>query len=204
MEETETQASMLMEKQYKIPFEMFREAFIAFQKKFVLPRNYCLMAVFLIVAGIYGWFVVNGSDTQRPIYCMIIMFCLVMCAMQWFNPRKIRRSLLEGVREIEEDRYRLRIYPGYLEIGTMLEPENAQAAGTDALFDDEPEEDFSGTRIYYNKGLYVREYDSFLMIYQNKTMFYVIPKSAFTPEELTVLRKHFSDVLGKTCHMQGE
>ncbi|MBQ8078691.1 MAG: YcxB family protein [Oscillospiraceae bacterium] len=198
----EQQEAMLLEKQYKIPFALFREAFIAFQKKFVFPRNYAIMAVFLIVAGIYSYFVVNGSDQQRPIYCMIVVFCIVMCAMQWYNPRKIRRNLLEGVREIEEDRYRLRIYPGYLEIGTMLEPEDSTAQETDALFDDEPEEDFSGTRIYYNKGLHVHEYDSFLMIYQNKTMFYVIPKSVFTQEELGLLRQHFSNALGKTCHMQ--
>ena len=33
----EQQEAMLLEKQYKIPFALFREAFIAFQKKFVFP-----------------------------------------------------------------------------------------------------------------------------------------------------------------------
>ena len=122
----------------------------------------------------------------------------MMMAFQWINPRKIRMKLMEGVKEIEDDEYRLRIFPEYLEIGTILPPEDAKAAETDDLFDDVPEEDFSGTRIHYNKGLNVVEYPAFFMIYQQKSMFYVVPKAAFSEEELEILRVHFSKRLEKT------
>ena len=158
-----------MEKQYKIPFDMFRNAFIAFQKKFVYPKSYAIMGVLAVVIGIYAYFIVyGGENVNRGLYCMIILFCLMMMAFQWINPRKIRMKLMEGVREIEDDEYRLRIFPEYLEIGTILPPEDAKAAETDDLFDDVPEEDFSGTRIHYNKGLNVVEYPAFFMIYQQK------------------------------------
>lgn len=202
MEPNETNAGLLMEKQYRIPFELFREGFTAFQKRFVYPRSYAVMAVFLIVAGIYGYLTATAEEgANTPLYCMIILFCLVMAGMQWYNPRKIRRSLMEGVREIADDQYRLRIYPEYLEIGTMLPPEDS--AESDALFDDTPEEDFTGTRIYYNKGLHVAEYDRFYMIYQTKTMFYVVPKEAFSAEEQEVLRVHFSQKLEKNFFSGG-
>lgn len=190
---------MLLEKQYKIPFDMFRDAFIAFQKKFVYPKSYAIMGVLAVVIGIYAYFIVyGGENVNRGLYCMIILFCLMMMAFQWINPRKIRMKLMEGVKEIEDDEYRLRIFPEYLEIGTILPPEDAKAAETDELFDDVPEEDFSGTRIHYNKGLNVVEYPAFFMIYQQKSMFYVVPKSAFSEEELEILRVHFSKRLEKT------
>lgn len=197
MEETKTEG-MLLEKQYKIPFELFREAFTAFQKKFVYPRNYIVMGVLFLVMCVYGYFLVyGGENANRGLYCMIILFCAVMLIFQWWNPKKIRRNLLEGVREIEDDEYRLRIFPEYLEIGTMLPPETEGQAESDALFDDAPTEDFSGTRIHYNKGMHVIEYPGFFMIYQQKTMFYVVPKAAFSEEELEIMRVHFDKRLEK-------
>ena len=91
-----------------------------------------------------------------------------------------------------------RIYPEYLEIGTLLSPEESTADASDDLFDDTPEEDFSGTRIYYNKGMHVDEYPAFLLIYQQKSMIYVVPKEPFSEEELEILRVHFSQRLEKT------
>ena len=197
MEEAKTDG-LLIEKQYKIPFEMFREAFKAFQRRFVYPRTYVIMALLLVVCGIYAWFIVNGGENaNRTLYVMIILFCLIMIFFQWFTPRKARRNLMEAVREIEQDEYRLRIYPEYLEIGTILAPENEEAAAADELFDDQPEEDFSGTRIHYNKGMHVDEYNDFFLIYQQRSMIYVVPKSAFSEEELEILRVHFSKRLEK-------
>jgi hypothetical protein len=196
---------MLLEKQYKIPFDMFRDAFIAFQRRFVYPKSYIIMAVLAVVIGIYAYSLVyGGENANRGLYCMIILFCLMMMAFQYINPRKIRMKLMEGVKEIEDDSYRLRVFPEYLEIGTILPPEDTRAAESDDLFDDVPEEDFSGTRIHYNKGLNVIEYPGFFMIYQQKSMFYVVPKSAFSEEELEILRVHFAKRLEKTFRTAGK
>lgn len=187
----------LLQKQYQIPYELFKTAFTAFQKKFVYPRNYLVISVLLIVCCIYAYFVINGSDSDRPVYCIVILCCLLMCGFQWYNPKKIRKNLMLAVREIENDQYKLSIYPEYLEIGTILPPEESHSDASDDLFDDVPEQNFSGTRIYYNKGLNVHEYQEFFMIYQKKTMFYVVPKSAFSEEELEIMRVHFSQRLDK-------
>ena len=193
----EATESLLLEKSYQISYELFRNAFTAFQKRFVYPKTYLVMAVLATVAGIYAYFVINGSEQDRPVYCMVIVICLMLCAFQWYNPRKIRRNLMIAVREIEQDCYRLRLYPDYLEIGTLLPPEQNELAGDDDLFDDAPEEDFSGTRIYHNKNLHVIEYPDFFMIYQTKTMFYAVPKTVFSEQEREIIRVHFSRKLGK-------
>ena len=41
------------------------------------------------------------------------------------------------------------------------------------------------------------------MIYQTKTMFYVVPKEAFSAEEQEVLRVHFSQKLEKNFSSGG-
>ena len=158
------------------------------------------MSLLAVIIGIYAYFVANGAESQKPTYCMIIVICAALLGFQWYNPRKIRRNLLLAVKEIEQDNYRIRIYPEYLEIGTILPPEevSGENSGTDDLFNDTPEENFSGTRIYYNKNLHITEYPDFFMIYQTKTMFYVLPKSAFSEEELEIMRVHFSQRLDKT------
>ncbi|MBQ7012945.1 MAG: YcxB family protein [Oscillospiraceae bacterium] len=197
MEEKHT--PILPEKQYHIPYEMFKTAFTAFQRRYVYPRNYLVIAVLVLACVIYTISILHSSATQQPLYGFVILCCLVMCVFQWYNPRKIRRNLLEAVKEIEEDTYVLRIFPEYLEIGTRL-PEEApseEQAQADALFDDTPEEEISGSRIFYSKYLKVTEYQDFFMAYQKKSMFYVIPKSAFAEEELAQLRAHFGQVLGK-------
>ena len=192
-------SGLLLEKSYQIPYELFRTAFTAFQKKFVYPRSYLTMALLGVIIGIYSYFVIT-TEEQRPLYCMIILVCLMLIGFQWYNPRKIRRNLMLAVKEIEQDSYRIRIYPEYLEIGTILPPEDTSQSTeiSDSLFDDSPEENFSGTRIYYNKSLHMTEYDNFFMLYQSKTMFYVLPKAVFSPEELEILRVHFSQKLEKT------
>ncbi len=190
---------ILPEKQYHIPYEMFKTAFTAFQRRYVHPKNYAIIAVLLLACVIYTISILRSPATEQPLYGFVILCCLVMCVFQWYNPRKIRRNLLEAVKEIGEDTYVLRIFPEYLEIGTLL-PEEApseEQAQADALFEDTPEEQISGTRIFYSKLLKVTEYQDFFMIYQKKSMFYVVPKSAFSEEKLTQLRVHFGNVLGK-------
>ncbi len=199
METENTVVQPLLTKQYHIPFAMFRDAFAAFQKQYVYPRTYVMMALLLAVAGIYSYCVVTGTDSQRPLYCMIIMFCLVLCALQWLSPRRIRRRLMEAIRDLEEDLYEMHLFPEYLEIGTIL-PEEAlteEDQEADALFDDAPEGNFSGTRIHFSNVVKVTEYREFFIVYIKKSNFYVLPKSAFTDAELDMMRDTCSARLGK-------
>ena len=67
----------------------------------------------------------------------------------------------------------------------------------DDLFDDTPQENFSGTRIYYSNALKVTEYSEFFIIYMKKSNFYVLPKKEFSEQETELLRTEFSKNLGK-------
>ena len=83
-------AALLLEKSYQIPFQLFKTSFTAFQKKFVYPRTYLTMGLLAGIIGIYAYFIANGNDSQKPLYCMIIIVCAALIGFQWYNPRKIR------------------------------------------------------------------------------------------------------------------
>ena len=51
-----------LEKEYTIPFETFRDGYTAFQKKFVYPRSYVLMAVFVILAIVFAAAVIEDKS----------------------------------------------------------------------------------------------------------------------------------------------
>ncbi len=199
MESEKLSTTPILTKQYHIPIEMFRNAFIAFQRKYVYPRNYLIMAVFLMAGIIYAYQITVATEQQRPIYCMIVLFCILMIGLQWFNPRKVRRNLMNAVRELENDLYEVRIFSEYLEIGTILPDEEVseEQEQADALFEDAPQENFSGTRLHYGKFMKVTEYRDFFIVYMVKVNFYVLPKKEFSEEEIKKLRETFSKNLGK-------
>ena len=67
----------IIKRKYSIPYEMFGEAFITFQKKFVYPRN-TVMASLLIVAAALN--VVYQSDALRICACAR-MSCACVCKL---------------------------------------------------------------------------------------------------------------------------
>lgn len=219
----------MMERSYRIPMELFKKAFIAFQKKFVYPRNWLLTAVLGSVAIVY-----IDSVTQNPSNYMaylLLAVCVGMIVILWFNPKKVRRSLFESLKELENDVYHVRFYEDGMTIVT--EEINASEAAPDSVPEDAaqtPVEETAGleteivsqdefqpvseeiaaaeeapvdiepTVIPFHKDVKVLEYGEFFMVYLVKQMFYIIPKSEFTEDELIRLRCLFTDSLAERFH----
>ena len=54
---------------------------------------------------------------------VLVLVCIALAFINWYNPRKLKRNLMESVKGIENDVYTLTIYPERIVIGTVLEPE---------------------------------------------------------------------------------
>jgi hypothetical protein len=100
---------LLLSRSYHIPLAMFDEAFRLFQKKYVYPRNIILTLVLLAVGGVYVHAVIK--DSSQTLGYLLIVVCLAMILITWYNTFKLRRSLHEALKEIENDIYELRVYP---------------------------------------------------------------------------------------------
>ena len=57
------------------------------------------------------------------------------------------------------------------------------------LFGDKPDEVAESSKLYFNDRLKIVEKDKFFILYQLKELFYVVPKSGFSDDELEIFRK---------------
>lgn len=187
----------LVKKRYSIPYELFGEAFTVFQKKFVFPRNRIMSVLLLILAAGNVLNIMYGKG--ETIGYVLVLVCIALAFINWYNPRKLKRNLMESVKGIENDVYILTIYPERIVIGTVLEPEKEKEPEEyEEVFGEIPvKEDIADTEIYLNKNVKVIERKNFFMIYIKKSMFYVVPKEPLTQEEIEIMNLHFQKQLDK-------
>ncbi|MBE6854648.1 MAG: hypothetical protein E7501_03220, partial [Ruminococcus sp.] len=128
-------------REYAIPLDLFEKAFVAYQKKFVYPRNWVITLVLLVVIGIYVHAALQ--DPENMLSYILIMMSAAVIFITWFNVKKIRRNLMNSVRELEDDRYRLTITEEGFLLRTLLPEQPAAVEETEEEIKektDEPED----------------------------------------------------------------
>ncbi|MDE6797158.1 MAG: YcxB family protein [Ruminococcus sp.] len=165
----------LFEKNYSVPFEIFREGYIEFQKKFVFPQANLTAVAFLILAGVFIFSVIE--DNSQYFAYLLIFVCLAMAVRQWYNPRKLRSNLFESFHLTENAVYRISVTEKYVDISTV-------STGEESEDDDLPEK----SRIPIDENFSVLEYDKYFLIFSGKVIFYIIPKENFSGNENEILR----------------
>ncbi len=188
------------EKIYRISVDIFRDGFTAYQKKFVYPKSYLLMAVFFVFALNFIYGAVKAPDNYFA-YIMIVI-CLALMMREWFNPRKIRRIITDTVRETGEQEYKITVCESYVEFSTIehgnvensvetvesnpdsTELSTIQRGNVENSPDGEP---VPPTRIEYDR-LKILEYDRFFLFIDGKVMFYIVPKEIFSDSETEIIR----------------
>ncbi|MDR1674586.1 MAG: hypothetical protein LBR54_03940 [Oscillospiraceae bacterium] len=95
-----------IEKKYKVPFEMFEQSFKDFQKKYVYPLVIVQAAIYALVLALAVWRILQ----QQTFYYMFMAIALGMGISVFIRPKLTRRKVMLGVRGIENDVYRFRLY----------------------------------------------------------------------------------------------
>lgn len=185
-----------LEKEYKVPAELFKEAYLAFQKKYVYPKSYVFMGLFIAIAVgmlIFGIFTSEEtSKKQKYIIYLAFVIASAFAFREWYTPKKMRRNITESVKALGEPVYKIGVSDSFVDISTVSddlsdipEEERETVHDTDPL----PEK----TRLNKNKELEILEYDRFFLILSGKTMFYILPKEGFSESELEILRSLSSE-----------
>ena len=202
----------MLKRSYHIPLEMFMEAFRAFQRKYIFPFNIVYTVILLAVAGVY----VRSAilDSSKTFAYVVVVFCLAFILSIWYKMLKLRRSLREALKEIENDVYEVQLFSDKLTIRTedapapdeeSAEPEDKPAEevpaeetegsdGFQQIFPEKPAEPVQSippTEIYFDDRVKFHEFAEFFMVYMVKQNFYVIPKKDFSEDELTTIRQAF-------------
>lgn len=194
----------LISKEYGIPASLYGTAFKVFQKKYVYPRNWIMTAVF---AGVAVYYIYSASkDMENMIYWLLAAVCLALIASLWYNPHKLRKNLIKSVDNIRDDLYRIQIFDDRMTV-EMIMPETESDSekkektddsdGIDTEFFAQEENQNEKTVINFGSNVAVIEKQDFFLVYIIKSVFYIIPKNAFSSEEKQIMKNHFEEKLGK-------
>ena len=187
----------ILTRSYHIPLAMFDDAFRAFQKKYVFPQNILLTAVLLAIAGVYVHAALK-DNTQTLAYLLIVA-CVAIILVRWYKTFKLRRSVHEALKDVEQDTYELSVYDEGLVIRTKDAPKPAVAEETSAepeleasAAEEKPENGFQQLfpeEPAFGTGLKILEFPEYFMAYVVKQNFYVIPKKDFSDDEIAKLKQ---------------
>lgn len=176
-------------KEYSLKSDILLEGCKAYQKKFVYPRSYILMAVFLALAANFVYGAVKAPDNHLAY--LLIMVCLALAFREWYNPRRLRRSIIESFAESPDTVYRLEIGENELRISTVCEDTDEDEELSDLSEDDGgnyEEEAPEATVLPVDDRLAIIEKERLFLIIQERSVYYIVPKSGFSGEELEIVR----------------
>ena len=179
-----------LEKEYRVPHETFKEAYKAYQKKFVKPKSIIFTILFLILAADFVYAAVKAPD-NRLVY-LLIMVCIAFAFREWYNPHRIFQNISETMKALGEPTYRIAIAEDHIDINTVEEPETEKDDKNEDTdendipdeFDPLPEKSVIRIDQEYN----VLEYEKFFLLMEGKRMFYILPKEGFSEAELEIVR----------------
>lgn len=201
----------LLERSYHIPLAMFDDAFANFQKKYVFPQNILLTVVLAAIAGVYVHAIIK-DNTQTAAYLLMVV-CIALILVRWYKTFRLRRSVHDALKEVENDTYTLSVYEDGIVIRTEDAPADREISAEEApaeeasalekpdgngfaqLFPEEPasaKEPVPPTEITFGTGVKIHEFSDYFMVYIVKQNFYVIPKKDFSDSEIKQLSEVFS------------
>lgn len=176
---------------YNIKNTEEEEAFITFQKKYILKSNILKTVAFGILALLFIYQIVNAPDNFASWLCFVV--CLAVIFIIWYNPIKIRKTLMQSLKPLEDDRYIFKLYENKFSIETVIPQEEIDEAikeGEEPVKIPPKVVDFSDT------GLSVLEKENMFVIFLKKESIYVLPKRCMTESEIKQLSYVFDLKLG--------
>ncbi len=167
------------------------EAFIAFQKKFILKSNILKTIAFAILAILFVYQVIQKPENFASWLCLVV--CLAVIFIVWYNPIKIRKTLMQSLKPLEDDRYIFKLYDNRFSIETIIPQEEVEQAVKEG---EEPTRIPPRVVSLSDTGLSVLEKENMFIIFLKKESIYVLPKRCMHSDEIKQLSEVFSQNLG--------
>ena len=153
------------------------DGFRTFQKRYVFKKNVIKSIGFAIV-GI-GFLVSEIVYSHQIMNFVLMSVCAAAIFMIWYNNRHIRKSLMEALKMLEDDRYEFTLYDDSFKIETIIPEDEREDAGEipPQVFQlDDPMLDA------------VEKDDKFIIIVKRATI-YVLPKRCMKDHETEAVRE---------------
>lgn len=181
--ETEDKSSLCsFEFNVTIPEE--DDAFKVFQRRYVFKRN-VIKSIGFGLLGI-GFLVSSFIYPDKVMNYILFAVCAAAVSMIWYNNVKIRRSLMEALKMLEDDRYIFTLFEDRFRIETIVPDEERNAED----FEEIPPQEFDLSDPMLDA---VEKQDKFVIIVKRATI-YVLPKRCMNDEQMSLVREKTKSV----------
>lgn len=188
LQKDEQNTKLITSINYDVQNDEEGQAFLLFQKKFVYKKNWIKTIAFALVAVVF--LISIALKPEQAANYIFATICIAAIFIIWYNTKKIRTSLMDALKLIEDDRYIFSLYEDRFRIETILsetEDENGEE-----IAPVEP-------RTVLFEGTHLNVYedtDKFVVIIKKDTI-YVLPKRCMNENQAEILRTEFSKHLGE-------
>lgn len=186
--EPEIKSEQLVQVDYDVKNDEEGQAFLLFQKKYVYKKNWIKTALFAVVAVLF--LISIGRDPDQPLNYILATLCIAGIFIIWFNTKKIRSSLLDALRLIEDDKYIFTLYEDCFKIKTIL-ADDVDENG-EKIAPVQPRVVF-----FENTDIDVIENDKMFVLILKKDTIYVLPKRCMDEDKESIIRNKLSKTVGE-------
>ena len=183
MEETEIvkaeERPSLCSFEFNVTIDEEDDAFRTFQKRYVFKRN-VIKSVGFGLLGV-GFLVSSFFYPDQVMNYILFAVCFAAVVMIWYNNVKIRRSLMDALQMLADDKYIFTLYNDKFRIETIL-PEDEREAED---FEEIPPQEFDLSDPLLDA---VEKDDKFVIIVKRATI-YVLPKRCMNDEQMKLVRE---------------
>lgn len=197
-------SELIAEGEYKSSKEEILKGFKIFQKKYVYKSVAVQMTLVVLAIVTQLVNIIMGADRDVSFSWMLVVFCVVLGGYLLMRPKNVYRKLETSLGELEGAVYKAEIYTDNIKISTIYDPYISEEAEKEAEKEkeekgeeEEENETPPATIIHLDNGsVEITDCSDMFIVYVKKVNVFVIPKSAFTPEENTEIKNRLSNIMG--------
>lgn len=192
--EFEKRAPELLAKgRYKSCAETILSGYKTYRKKYVIKSVVLKMLVVLIALASSIMMLLTSEDSMMPVF--MIMVCVVIGVYFVSEPINHAKKLKNGLADIEGTEYEVEITDQTVKISTVQQ-DTPESEPTETS-EENPEDEIPATVIHLDSPIvdFIDREDMFIICVK-KSYVFIIPKSAFTEDEVQKTREKMSAILG--------
>lgn len=192
--EFEKRAPELLAKgRYKSSAETILSGYKTYRKKYVIKSVVLKMLVVLIALASSIMMLLTSEDSMMPVF--MIMVCVVIGVYFISEPINHAKKLKNGLADIEGTEYEVEITDQTVKISTVQQ-DTPESKPTETS-EENPEDEIPATVIHLDSPIvdFIDREDMFIICVK-KSYVFIIPKSAFTEDEVQKTREKMSAILG--------
>lgn len=203
------EGEFLAKGKYESNADQILKGYKVFQKKYVvkslIPR--LLLAALAIASSIM--MIISDPSGKMPVLCLMIALCVTIYFIS--QPITNSKNLRKGLDSISGTEYEAEFYTDKVKISTVnfqsdiveiekvedTSEQNVQTEADIAIYGEKEAEEIPATIIHLDQPIVdLLDKDDMFILVVNKSYVFIIPKSAFTEEEVQKIREKLSVIMG--------